>query len=131
VRPGGCADSQTKRAEIIEQLKAEKGFIELKVLELVKEECARHTDVGCEINEMVTAGKDVTCDIDAQIVKMLKRIIFSGLDCRDKFILSEFPETIAQAEHFEKECTKISAVIFAAGGEESSRIEIIGNNLQN
>lgn len=60
---------------------------------------------------------------------MLKRIIFSGLEERNKFILTEFPDSIAQAELFEQECTKISAVIFVAGGESGNRIEIIDNNL--
>ena len=60
---------------------------------------------------------------------MLKRIIFSGLESRNKFILTDFPDTIKQAETFEKECTRITASIFAAGGDETNRIEIIDNGL--
>ena len=53
------------------------------------------------------------------IVKMLKKIIYSGIEGRDKFILSDFPDTIAQASEFEKECAKLKAVIFAAGGDDA------------
>ena len=67
-------------------------------------------------------------ELNHLIVRMLKRIIFSGLEERNKFILTEFPDSIAQAELFEQECTKISAVIFVAGGP-GNRIDIIGNNL--
>lgn len=51
VRPGGCADSLAQRDSIIRQLMSEKGFIELRVFDLVREECERHTDIGREINE--------------------------------------------------------------------------------
>jgi len=130
VRPGGCADAAEKRLQIVEQLKAEKGFIELKVFQLIEEETARNTEIGREINVQNPANKDSQQDIDLFcIVKMLKKIIFAGLESRDKFILTDFPDTIKQAEHFEKECAKISAVIFAAGGDASNRIEIINNGL--
>lgn len=68
--------------------------------------------------------------MDHLIVKMLKKIIFSGIEGNDKFILTDFPDTIKQAQEFEKECAKITAVIFAAGGEDSSStIEIVDNGL--
>ena len=60
---------------------------------------------------------------------MLKRIIFSGLESRNKFILTDFPDTIKQAQVFEQDCTNITASIFAAGGDENSRMEIIDNGL--
>jgi len=129
VRPGGCNDSFEKRVQIVESLKTDKGFVELNVFALIKEETERHTEVGREINEQISAGKDYQRDLDHLIVKMLKRIIFSGLECRNKFILTDFPDTIKQAQHFEKNCSRISAVIFAAGGDESMLIEIIDNGL--
>ena len=57
--------------------------------------------------------------MDNLIVKMLKKIIYSGIEGRDKFILKDFPETITQAGEFENECAKLRAVIFAAGGDDS------------
>ena len=60
---------------------------------------------------------------------MLKRIIFSGLESRNKFILTDFPDTIKQAQVFEQDCTNITASIFAAGGDETNRMEIIDNGL--
>jgi len=39
--------------------------------------------------------------LDHLIIKMLKRIIFSGLESRNKFILTDFPDTIKQAQSFE------------------------------
>lgn len=68
--------------------------------------------------------------MDGLIVKMLKKIIYSGIEGRDKFILCDFPDTIVQACEFEKECAKLRAVIFAAGGEDSNTtISIIDNGL--
>jgi len=61
---------------------------------------------------------------------MLKKIIFSGIEGHNKFILTDFPDTIKQAQEFEKDCAKITAVIFAAGGDDSSStIDIVDNGL--
>ena len=61
---------------------------------------------------------------------MLKKIIYSGIEGRDKFILTDFPDTIKQSQEFEAQCSKITAVIFSAGGNDSSTvIEIIDNGL--
>lgn len=97
VRPGGDATAFEKKNEIIRVLKAEKGFLELNVFQLIKEETERHTEVGCEINDQISAGKDYHRDLDHLIVKMLKRIIYSGIEGREKFILTDFPDTIKQA----------------------------------
>ena len=97
---------------------------------LIKEETERHTDVGREINEQISAGKDYQRDLDHLIVKMLKRIIYSGIEGNNNFILTEFPDTIKQVQGFEKTCAKLTAVIFAAGGDASHfTIEIIDNGL--
>ena len=130
VRPGGSPDAFEKRIQIVDALKNEKGFIELSVFALIKEETERHTEVGRQINEQISAGKDAHRDLDHLIVKMLKRIIFSGLESRNKFILTDFPDTIKQAQQFEADCAKITAVIFAAGGDaNSSLMEVIDNGL--
>lgn len=61
---------------------------------------------------------------------MLKNIIYSGIEERNKFILTDFPDTIKQAQEFEGNCAKISAVIFAAGGDNASSVlDIIENGL--
>ena len=118
VRPGGDAASYEKKNEIITELK-NKGFRELNVFQLIKEETERHTEVGRQINEQISAGKDYQRDLDDLIVEMLKRIIYSGIEGRDKFILTDFPDTIRQVKAFESACAKITAVIFAAGGDDS------------
>lgn len=130
VRPGGNADSYEKRNEIIAELKSSKDFKELNVFNLIKEEQERHTEVGREISEQISAGKDYTRDLDHLIVKMLKKIIYSGIEGRDKFILSEFPENIKQVQEFERSCARLSAVIFAAGGSDAQPvIELIDNGI--
>lgn len=51
IRPGGNDDSYEKKGLIVDELKKTKGFKELNVFSLIKEETERHTDVGREINE--------------------------------------------------------------------------------
>ena len=58
VRPGGNQDAFDKRNQIIDELKKNKDFKELNVFALIKEETERHTEVGREINEQISAGKD-------------------------------------------------------------------------
>jgi len=58
VRPGGSADAYEKRMQIIDELKKTKGFNELNVFALIKEETERHTEIGREINAQISAGKD-------------------------------------------------------------------------
>lgn len=68
--------------------------------------------------------------MDHLIVKMLKKIIFSGNESDNKYILTDFPDTIKQAQEFERECSKLTAVIFAAGGNDAQyTIEIVDNGL--
>ena len=130
VRPGGNPDSFEKRSQIIEELKQSKGFKELNVFALIKEETERNTEVGREISEQISAGKDQTRDLDHLIVRMLKKNIYSGIESRDKFILTDFPDTIKQAQEFEMACSRLTAIIFAAGGDSSSPIvEIIDNGI--
>lgn len=58
---------------------------------------------------------------------MLRNIIYSGIEGRDKFILSNFPENIEQAKEFEKSCAKISAIIYTTGDEPT--VEVTSSNL--
>lgn len=59
---------------------------------------------------------------------MYKKIIYSGQESLNKFILSEFPHEIEQAAIFEKQCAKIAAIIYPTSSNSSS-VEIKGNNL--
>ena len=95
VRPGGNQDSCEKRQQIIDELKSTKDFKELNVFTLVTHVCNRNTNIGRQISAQIAAGKDVKTEMDCLIVKMLKKIIYSGIEGRDKFILSEFPDSIA------------------------------------
>lgn len=53
--------------------------------------------IGIEINEQISAGKDYQRDLDHLIVKLLKKIIYAGVESNNKFILTDFPDTIKQA----------------------------------
>jgi len=58
---------------------------------------------------------------------MLRRIIYSGLEHRNKFILTSFPDIIEQAKEFEKNCALISAIIYTTQSE--NIVDIKNNNL--
>jgi hypothetical protein len=61
------------------------------------------------------------------IVRMLKKIIYSGQPHINKFILTSFPDIIEQAKEFELNCSKITAIIYAT--TDDSIVEIKNNNL--
>lgn len=61
------------------------------------------------------------------IVRMLKKIIYSGQASSDKFILTSFPDIIEQAKEFETNCCKIAAIIYSTA--EDKIVEIKNNNL--
>ena len=58
------------------KLVSEKGFTELSVHYLLKEESARCTDIGREFVELNNAGKYFTSDM---YVTMLRKNIYSGV----------------------------------------------------
>ena len=79
---------------------------------------------------MIKEKREAGEAIDDCVVEMLKKIIYSGIEGRDKFILTDFPKTIQQAQVFERECSKLRAVIFAAGGDGGApSIQIRDNGL--
>ena len=98
------------------------GFIALKVRELVELECERGTDVGCKIK----AAGDAFADAGL-VVEVLKRIMYSGIDGHNKFLLCGFPETIEQADAFEACCSAIKAIVYTS--PKGANIEIKDNNL--
>ena len=58
---------------------------------------------------------------------MLNKIIYCGQEKLNKYILSNFPEMIEQANEFERNCSKITAMIYPTSN--SAIVEIKNNNL--
>ena len=106
VRAG--VNSAELRKDIIDKLQ-EQGFVNLDVSSLIRAESDRNTAIGQEFQAMYSAGKIVPSEM---MVRMLRRIIYSG-DGRNKFILTGFPDIIDQANEFEKNCSHMSAIIYA------------------
>lgn len=90
VRPSGYQNAIQTRKEIVAQLVETQGFTELNIHTLIKDENERHTEIGNEILSLVSAGKPISNQL---FVRLLRKIIYSGIEGRNKFILSEFPES--------------------------------------
>lgn len=122
IRPG--ANSNDLRKEITEKLSEEHGFINLDVNALIRDENERKTEIGQEMHAMVQNNKIIPAEM---MVRMLKKIIYSGSTEQTKFILTSFPDIIEQAKEFELNCSRISAIIYST--TEDSIVEIKNNNL--
>lgn len=59
---------------------------------------------------------------------MLKRIIYSGVDEHDKFLLIGFPDQIEHAEIFEEQCASISAIVYTSDKGQKT-VEVKGDDL--
>jgi hypothetical protein len=59
---------------------------------------------------------------------MLNKIIYCGQPDLNKYILSNFPDVIDQAEEFERSCCEISAIIYPTPN--TSTVEIKDNMMQ-
>lgn len=70
------------------------------------------------------AGKKITPEM---IVKMLKKIVYSGNPQCSKFILTSFPEVIEDAKAFELCCAKIKTLMYPTAPDKC--VELKGNNL--
>jgi hypothetical protein len=116
VRPGKNTAIQT---EIIEKLSGEHGFVNLDVKDLTNCEMERNTIIGQEFIKIVKADKNIPANL---IVRMLNRIIYSGQVSINKFILSNFPEQIDQVTEFERNCSKIAAIIYPTGSGQTVEI---------
>jgi adenylate kinase family enzyme len=84
------------------------------------------------MNQMVQANRIIPAPL---IVRMLKKIIYSGQPTLNKFILTSFPDIIEHAKEFEASCSKIAAIIYssvprAEQEKQKQVIHIKGNNLQ-
>ena len=91
---------------------------------LISLENERKTTIGIEFNNLVQSGKILPAEI---IVRMLRKIVYSGAQKNNKFILSSFPDIIEQAKEFEKSCAAITAVVYATNDDPV--VEIKNNNL--
>lgn len=121
VRPGSTTELKD---QIIQGLEADHGFVNLDVSECIKGENERGTMVGREFFKLVVQAKVIPAEM---IVKMLNKIIYSGQESQNKFILSNFPDIIEQAREFEKNCANIAAMIYPSSS--GSVVEIKNNNL--
>lgn len=122
IRPG--ANSNELRKEITEQLSKKHGFVNLDVNALIRDENERKTAIGTEIHQMVSSNRIIPAEM---IVRMIKRVIYSGDPNLNKFILTSFPDIIEQAREFETNCSKISAIIYSTSADPV--VPIKNNNL--
>ena len=77
---------------------------------MIRDENERKTAIGTEIHQMVSSNKIIPAEM---IVRMLKKIIYSGNPALDKFILTSFPDIIEQAREFEVNCARICNIIYS------------------
>ena len=79
---------------------------------------------------MVSSNRIIPAEM---IVRMIKRVIYSGDPNLNKFILTSFPDIIEQAREFETNCSKISAIIYSTTKEKEkdkeNQVPIKNNNL--
>lgn len=122
IRPG--AASNDLRKEITEKLVKNHSYCNLDINGLIRDENERKTPIGLEIHQMVSNNKIIPAEM---IVRMLRKIMYSGDTTKTHFILSSFPDIIEQAKEFESNCAKISAIIYCTS--KSPYVEIKNNNL--
>lgn len=124
IRPGATAATNELRKEITERLSKDHGYMNLDVISLQKDEEERRTAIGCEMSLMKQAGKKIPPEM---LVRMLKKIVYSGNPQCCNFILSSFPEIIEDAKAFELNCARIKALVYSTSQDKV--VELKGNNL--
>lgn len=126
VRSSGSKEATQAKNSVMSGLQ-EQGFIALEVNDLIQLEVQRQTEIGRVIQELLNSGKNVWSE-PAQIVAILKKIIYSGVDHHDKFLLIGFPDQIEHAEIFEKDCANISAIVYTSNKDQPT-VEVKGDDL--
>jgi adenylate kinase family enzyme len=124
IRPGAQTPNKLGE-EIVAKLSKEHGFVNLDVNKCIDGEFARRTNFGVELEKYIRASKIIPANM---VVEMLRKIIYCGQPKLNKFILSNFPEVIDQAEEFEKNCAQIAAVIYPT--PTGSTVELKNNAIQ-
>jgi adenylate kinase family enzyme len=122
IRPG--PDTNTLKSDITNNLAEQHGYNNLDINSLIRYETERKTAIGQEMHSMVHGNKIIPAEM---IVRMLKKIIFSGQPSMNKFILTFFPDIIDQAKEFEQNCCKITAIFYTTKSD--GFVEIKNNSL--
>lgn len=83
--------------------------------------------MGNAIQEILNEGKNIWSE-PTFIVKILRQIIYSGVESSEKFLLIGFPDAIEHAQIFEDQCAQITAIVYTTDKEQPS-VEIKGDDL--
>lgn len=92
VRSSGSKEATHAKNSIMTGLVGH-GFMGLDVNDLIQLEVQRQTEIGKTIQDLLTKGRNVWSEPE-EIVKILKKIIYSGVEGNDKFLLIGFPDQI-------------------------------------
>ena len=123
---GGAAGTDENQEQIMQSLTQNWGYAEINVNELISLENERSTALSKEFLQSASTGKMIPSE---SIVRMLRKVIYSG-DGRNKFILSHgFPFTTEQSKEFEKSCASIAALIYSAQMKENNIVDIYQGSL--
>lgn len=87
----------------------------------------RQTETGLAIQDLLNEGKNVWSE-PKLIVNILKKIIYSGNESTEKFLLIGFPDQIEHAQIFEDNCAQITAIVYTSNAEKPT-VEIKGDDL--
>jgi adenylate kinase family enzyme len=90
VRSSGSKEATAAKNAIMLGLN-QQHYIPLEVNDLIQLEVQRQTDIGRIIQDLLNAGKNIWSE-PSLIVSSLKKIIYSGVDTHDKFLLVGFPD---------------------------------------
>ena len=90
VRSSGSKEATAAKNAIMLGLN-QQHYIPLEVNDLIQLEVQRQTDIGKIIQDLLNAGKNIWSE-PSLIVSSLKKIIYSGVDTHDKFLLVGFPD---------------------------------------
>jgi hypothetical protein len=121
-RNGLSEASKEQQKAIEEELVNSQGFKLLDVEVLRESEEKRCTELG----KCLKMHKHPSDPKPSHVVEMLKRCIFNG-GCDDKFLLVNFPLSPEQANFFESQCAKISAIVYTSANKGEKCVEVPGN----